>query len=100
MDMVFQEAFDYVLHDRFEMFEDEDLFPDEYDLEQLMWDLGDLQQTYNSLRIHYDLDDDSIQYVLYEDYQYIPFKEPKSIWFDDPVKQKFSKYPKYFLCKV
>ncbi len=98
-DELFQRMFDWVLHDRFEMFEELDVIPDKYDFNELICDLSEIQQTYNALKYKYEFDYDTIEYIMYEDYR--PFSPREKYYYaDEPQKPWFTKYPKYFLCKI
>lgn len=92
-DNAFVRVFDWLINDRFAQFEDEDLIPDEYDLQELMWDLGDIQQTYNTLKIHYNASEDEIEDVIYNDFRTMSFHNQKYMWMDEPPKPFFTRYP-------
>ena len=92
-DETFIRVFDWMISDRFSQFEEEDLIPDEYDLNELMWDLGDVQQTYNTLKLHYNASEDEIEDVIYNDYRTMSFFNQKYIWVDEPPKPQFTRYP-------
>jgi hypothetical protein len=92
-DEAFTRVFDWLINDRLAQFEEEDLIPDEYDLNELMWDLGDVQQTYNTLKIHYNASEDEIEDVIYNDYRTMSFFNQKYIWIDEPRKPQFTRYP-------
>ena len=97
-DELFQQVVDHLITDWKRQLEEEDLIADKYDCEELLGVIEDMQLTYNALKNKFELDPDTIEFILYEDYR--PYSPREKYYYaDEPQKPWFTKYPKYFLCR-
>ena len=93
-DVIVQRVVDTLIENRFEEFEDEDITPDVYDLEELMYDLSDVQTTMNAMYHIYEIDPETIEYTMFSNFVYISLNGKTIIdWGNEPPKPFFTRYP-------
>jgi hypothetical protein len=92
-DTIVQRVLDTLIATRFEEFVDDEITPDTYDLEELMYDLSDVQTTMNALYSMHEFHPDEIEEFVFCDYMYIAMKRRFTDWCDDPPKPFFTRYP-------